>query len=415
MMSKPDLELRPLLSALWRNRTGPLLVAVQVAIALAVLVNVAYVVQQRLATARQPTGIDLKDTFWILSQGYTPDYSQATTVKADLTYLNSVPGVVAAAISHSLPQTYSETDLPFATTPKPGAASEEALVYMMSERGIEALGLKLLAGRPPLAEAVAPPAADFTQAFGRWAPEVVITEDLAKRMFPKGDALGKTLYAQMINRPAKIVGIVERMQGMPMPAPYTDLMERVVFVPGIPPGPVALYLVRTQPGRRAAVMAKVEKEFGPLQPGRFIMKMDALDRTAAQTRNGFRATAVILGVVGLLVTVVTAIGIFGLAAFQVTTRTKQIGTRRAIGARRVHILRYFLIENWLITTAGIAAGCILALFVGVKLSLMFRAPQLPLYYFVTGAVALWILGFCAVLLPARRATRISPAVATRTV
>jgi len=414
-MRKVDLEIRPLLSALWRNRTGPLLVAVQVAIALAVLVNVAYVVQQRLATARQPTGIDLKDTFWILSQGYAPDYSQATTVKADLTYLNAVPGVVAAAISHNLPQTYSETDLPFATTPNPGAASVEALVYMMSERGIETLGLKLIAGRAPLAEAVAPPASDFTQAFSRWAPEVVITEALARSLFPKGDALGNTLYAQMINRPAKIVGIVERMQGMPAPERYADLMERVVFVPGIPPGPVALYLVRTQPGRRAAVMAKVEQEFPTLQPGRFIMKMEPFDKTAAVTRNGLRATAVILGVVGLLVTVVTAIGIFGLAAFQVTTRTKQIGTRRAIGARRGHILRYFLLENWLITTAGVATGCILALVVGVKLSLMFQAPRLPLYDLVAGTLALWILGLCAVLLPARRATRISPAVATRTV
>jgi putative ABC transport system permease protein len=414
-MRKLDLEIQPLLSALWRSRTGPLLVAIQVAIALAVLVNVAYVVEQRIATAQQPTGIDLKNVFWILSQGYASDYNQAATVKADLAYLNSIPGVIAAATSQTLPQIYSETDLPFATTPRPDAASEDAIIYMISERGIEALGLKLLAGRAPLPEAVAPPAADFNQAFGRWAPEVVITEDLAKRLFPRGDALGKTLYAQMINRPAKIVGIVAHMQAMPAPAPFDQVVQRIVLVPGIAPGPTALYLVRTQPGRRAAVMAKVEKEFGPLQPGRFIMKMDALDTTAAQTRNRFRATAVILGVVGLLVTIVTAIGIFGLAAFHVATRTKQIGTRRAIGARQFDILRYFLVENGLITTAGVAVGCILALLVGVKLSLMFRAPRLPLYYLVGGAVALWVLGLLAVLLPARRATRISPAVATRTV
>ena len=112
---------------------------------------------------------------------------------------------------------------------------------------------------------------------------------------------------------------------------------------------------------------------------------------------------------------VTAIGIFGLAAFHVTTRTKQIGTRRAIGARRIDILRYFLVENALITTAGVGAGCVVALAIGVKLSLMFQAPRLPLYYLLGGALALWCLGLCAVLLPARQATRISPAVATRTV
>ncbi|HTW38399.1 MAG TPA: FtsX-like permease family protein [Steroidobacteraceae bacterium] len=414
-MGNLNFEIRPLLSALWRNRTGPLLVALQVAIALAVLVNVAYVVEQRIATARQPTGIDLQNVFWILSQGYAPDYNQAVTVKTDLAYLNSLPGVIAAATFQNLPQIYSEMDLPFATTPKPNAPSEEAIVYMMSARGTEALGLKLIAGRAPLAEAVAGPATDFNQAAGRWAAEALITQDLAERLFPKGDALGKTLYAQMINRPAKIVGIVEHMQAMPAPQPYDRLMQRIVFVPVIAPGPRALYLVRTQPGRRAAVMAKVEKEFGPLQPGRFIMKMAALDETAALTRNRFRATAVILGVVGVLVTIVTAIGIFGLAAFHVATRTKQIGTRRAIGARRLDILRYFLVENGLITTVGVGVGCTLALAIGVKLSLMLQAPRLPLYYLVGGALALWSLGLCAVLLPARQATRISPAVATRTV
>ena len=414
-MTGIDLEIRPLLSALWRSRTGPLLVAVQVATALAVLVNVAYIVQQRIATARAPTGIDLANIFWIASQGYAPDYDQATTVRADLAYLNSVPGVTAAAISSNLPQIFSESDLPFATTPRPDAKAEDALIYMMSERGPQALGLTLLAGRAPLPEAVLPPAKDFNEAFGRWAPEVVITKDLAERLFPHGDALGKTLYAQMINRPAKIVGIVQHMQAMPSAPPFTDVVQRIVLVPGIPPGPGALYIVRTQPGRRAAVMAKVEKEFGPLEPGRFVSKIEALDKTAAQTRGALRATAVILSVVGLLVSAVTAIGIFGLAAFHVATRTKQIGTRRAIGARKLDILRYFLVENGLITTTGVVVGCVIALLVGSRLSLMFRAPRLPLLYLVGGALALWALGLCAVLLPARRAARISPAIATRTV
>jgi putative ABC transport system permease protein len=414
-MRRTDLEIRPLLSALWRSRTGPLLVAVQVAIALAVLVNVAYIVQQRMATARTPTGIDLSNIFWIATQGYATDYNQASTVKADLVYLNSIPGVVAAAISSNLPQIFSESDLPFASTPRPDAKAEDAIIYMMSERGPQALGLKMIAGRAPLAETVGPPAKDFNEAFGRWAPEVVITKDLAERLFPNGDALGKTLYAQMINRPAKIVGIVEHMQAMPASPPFAEAVLRIVLLPGIPPGPGALYIVRTQPGRRAEIMARVEKELGPREPGRFVAKIEALDKTAAQTRSALRATAVILSVVGILVTAVTAIGIFGLAAFHVATRTKQIGTRRAIGARKLDILRYFLVENGLITTAGVVVGCIIALLVGSKLSLMFRAPRLPLFYLIGGMLALWGLGLAAVILPARRAARISPAVATRTV
>ena len=81
---------------------------------------------------------------------------------------------------------------------------------------------------------------------------------------------------------------------------------------------------------------------------------------------------------------IAALGIFGLAAFNVSTRTKQIGTRRAIGARRLDIVRYFLIENWLITTVGVLVGCVLALLLGFWLSTTFELPRLKLYYLVGG-------------------------------
>ena len=123
---------------------------------------------------------------------------------------------------------------------------------------------------------------------------------------------------------------------------------------------------------------------------------------------------VTLGVVAVFVLAVTTVGIVGLAAFTVATRTKQLGTRRAIGATKFHILRYFLIENWLITSVGAAVGCALALAVGVKLSLMYQMPRLPLFYLLGGVIALWALGLLAVLFPARRAASISPATATRT-
>ena len=410
------MEIRPLLSALWRSRTGPLLVAVQVAIALTVLVNVAYIIEQRIELARRPTGIDLQNIFWVSSQGYTNDYNQGTAVAADLAWLNALPGVVAAAAIHAVPQTYNTTSLPFA--PVPGAseaASTDSLLYMTTARGIDALGLKLIAGRVPLPETVRPPAADMMESFTRWAPEIVITRNLAEKIFPKGDALGKTLYAGIVNKPAKIVGIVDHMQGIPISGPWGEVTERAVFLPGIPPGQNSNYLVRTEKGRRAAVMAQVEKELTDREPGRYIARIQPLDQAAAQTRTWMRASAIILGVVGLLVLAVTAIGIFGLAAFNVAIRTKQIGTRRAIGARKFHILRYFLVENWLVTTSGAIVGCVLAIALGVELSRMFQMARLPLYYIAAGVVALWMLGLAAVLFPARRAASIAPATATRTV
>jgi putative ABC transport system permease protein len=162
-------------------------------------------------------------------------------------------------------------------------------------------------------------------------------------------------------------------------------------------------------------MRQLEKNFADLQPGRFISRIEDYTRTAAEIRQGTRTSAIILAVVALFVLAVTIVGISGLAAFNVTTRTKQLGIRRAIGARKFHILRYFLVENWIITTCGAVLGCMLALAAGIKLSTLYEMPRLPLYYLVGGVLLLWIVGLLAVLVPARRAASISPAVATRSV
>jgi putative ABC transport system permease protein len=112
---------------------------------------------------------------------------------------------------------------------------------------------------------------------------------------------------------------------------------------------------------------------------------------------------------------VTALGVFALATFNVSTRTKQIGTRRAVGARRRDIVRYFLIENGLIMSGGVLTGCALALVAGFWLSVHYALPRLDLYYLVGGVLALWGLGQLAAWQPARRAAAVPPSVATRTV
>jgi putative ABC transport system permease protein len=411
-------EIRALLSALRRSKTGPLLVGAQIAITLAVIVNVAYLVQQRLEDASKPTGLDLNNMFWIATRPNSSEYNYAVAIKADLMYLNSLPGVVGATVTNFLPQTNANLGLPFASNPevlqRPNGGVPGA-IYYGTNKFIDAMGLKLIAGRNFNSDTLMPPAADLPASVGGWAPEMIVTQAMAKKLFPDGDALGKTVYAGLINKSSVIAGIVDFMQANPAPARFEQFVTQIVIVPITPPGPNGLYVIRTKPGQRDSLMAQLEKNFADLQPGRFVSRMEPYDRTAARARQGMRASAIILAVVAFFVLAVTVVGISGLAAFNVTTRTKQLGIRRAIGARKLHILRYFLVENWIITTGGIVLGCTLALVAGTELSRMYHIPRLPLYYLVGGVLLLWVVGLLAVLVPARRAASISPAVATRTV
>jgi putative ABC transport system permease protein len=391
---------------------------VQVAITLAVLVNVAYIVRQRVEEVSKPTGMDLDNLFWIAMGASSRDYNYSAAVKADLMYLNSLPGVVAASTINNLPQTGAITGLPFASNlealqrPNGGTGG---LVYFGTDKLLDTLGVRLVAGRNFDLDAIKPPAKDFNASLGEWAQEVIITQRMAQKLFPDGNALGKLIYVGLINKSSTIVGIIDLLRSQPAPARYDDFVTQIVIVPIIPSGPSSLYIVRAKPGQRAAVMRQLEKNFADLQPGRFISRIEDYTRTAAEIRQGTRTSAIILAVVALFVLAVTIVGISGLAAFNVTTRTKQLGIRRAIGARKFHILRYFLVENWIITTCGAVLGCMLALAAGIKLSTLYEMPRLPLYYLVGGVLLLWIVGLLAVLVPARRAASISPAVATRSV
>jgi len=121
----------------------------------------------------------------------------------------------------------------------------------------------------------------------------------------------------------------------------------------------------------------------------------------------------VLAVLASFVLAVTMLGLFGFAAFAVTSRTKEIGTRRAFGATRTDILKQFLLENWLITTSGGIVGSVMTLAFALQLSLLLELPRLP-FAFLVGTMALvWMAGLLAALLPALRGASVPPAVATR--
>lgn len=406
--------IRPLLSALTRNRTGPVLVALQAALTLAILVNAVYVIVQRTELMNRPTGMDVPNLFWVVSTGYVADLNYASMVQADLELLNSTPGVAAATVLSAVPLSSSGTSQTYYTQAGQKGRVDSTVVYLTNERALQTFGLKLVAGRMFDRSVVPPVMSTSLGARERAGAEVVITQALSQKLFPDGNALGQFIYGRG-DVPTRIVGIVEHMLG---PWPEQAFNNHVMLIPAVvasATSPSVTYLVRTQPGRRDELIGTVQTALEKSEPGRIIAKIEALEETYSQTLTGARSSVVLLGIVVVLVSLVTILGVSGLAIFNVTARTKQIGIRRALGARRIDILRYFLFENWLVTTAGVLVGSAAALAIGMRLSLMFQSPRLPLYYLLGGVFAMWILGLAATLIPARRAAAVSPAVATRSV
>ena len=405
-----SLEVRPILSALLRNRTGAVLVAVQIAIALAVLVNALYIVVQRAEKIRRPTGIDVDNIIVVSSKGFTKRYQPVASMQEDLTYLRGLPGVVAATVTNSPPLSDGGNNEPLVVRPEEHRTDNYNQIEV-DEQGLDALGLHLTAGRNFRHDEITPPLS--TTDASRFVPSIIIGRELGERLFPHENPLGKQVY-DSLNQVATIIGIVDPVMGN---FPSNDHPGWVYFAPRLAygfGGPIN-YLVRTQPGRRTALMSEVEAHMSKSNPDRVLGSVRTLNFYRDLTYLSDRAMEIYLATVTTLLISVTCLGIFALATFNVSTRTKQIGTRRAVGARRRDIVRYFLVENGLITSAGVIAGCALALGAGYWLSLAYSLPRLNLYYLVGGVLALWGIGQLAAWQPARRAAAVSPSVATRTV
>jgi putative ABC transport system permease protein len=401
------MDIRPILSSLRRSPTGAILVALQIALALAIAVNSLYIIVQRMEFIGRDSGIDVDNIFVVSWVAVGERFAGEATMREDLGILRALPGVVAATTVNAIPLSGGGASTSLYTEPGEKGQRGDTNYFLVDEQGIEALGLELVEGRnfdPTIVRKVPRNTSEFS-------PEVIMTRSAARAMFNDEPALGKTVY-NAIGQPSTVVGIVDHMIGS---WPGWEKAGNVALIPVFADEHQARYLVRTQPGQRDAVMKAADEALSKVDNGRVVLRERSLRYYADATYADDRAMAMYLAVVVGLLIGIAALGIFGLAAFNVGTRTKQIGTRRAVGARRIDILQYFLVENWLVTTVGVVAGCVLALLLGYWLSTTFELPRLNLYYLVAGVLALWIVSLTASLWPARRASMVSPAVATRTV
>jgi putative ABC transport system permease protein len=405
------MRLHPIASALGRNKTGLILIALQVALTLAIVVNSLFIIIQRLDRMGRPSGLDEQNMFSLRTVPFiSPREPNLAGLQADLDALRAMPGVLDATASNSAPLSGGgwSTGI-YKNTPDPsgrGKSDAPSAVYLVDDHGLNALGLNLIAGRNFRPEELVP----LVQNKPFEPSVVIVSKTLADKLFPDGNVLGRTLYAFGREKPPTVIGVVERLQSAW--ARWKDT-ENALLAPGLVTD--TRYIVRAQPGQLDAVMRDVEARLRAVSDQRVVHEVEDFRQIRAEAYRRDRAMTIMLVTVIVCLLLITGLGIVGMASFWVTSRTKQIGTRRALGARRRDVTRYFQLENLMITGVGLAAGALLAYGFNFWLMQQYELPRLAWYYVPLGGLALFALGQLAVLGPALRGAGVPPAVATRSV
>jgi len=401
------LELGPMLRALMRNKIGALLIALQIALTLTIMINAIFMMIERSAQMARPSGVDETNTFYLTNTVFASDYNQQATLAQDLQRIRNTPGVVAATQINAIPLSGGGWSMSLQNKAGDDIDGTGVAVYMVDEQGVDALGVELIAG-----ENFAP--SDIVwrdRAATEWPDKMIITKAMAEAMF-EGDwqkALGQTLYINN-HEPMRIIGIIKSLQ-----APWSgwDKVENAMLVPQQLDSRNSRLFIRTEPGRRDALMPELEKALAESDKGRIVRNVKTMEQTRLDSYQEDSATYRILLVVIVVLTLITGFGIVGLAMFSINRRTRQIGTRRALGASQWQIMRYFMLENLLISTAGVAMGVAGAIGLNIWLVSSFAMKPLTPGLVLVGCVALLAVGQLAVSYPALIAARISPATATR--
>ena len=158
----------PMMSSLMRNKTGPMLVALQIAVTLAIVVNSLYIVVQRVEKINRDSGIDVGNVIITYVRGFGEDFDVVDSITNDIHLIKSIPGVVAATVSNHVPLSGSGSGTGLRTVADETVDAVFTARYRWSEEGLDALGIELSRGRNFFPEEVdyilpasAPPGAGF--------------------------------------------------------------------------------------------------------------------------------------------------------------------------------------------------------------------------------------------------------------
>ncbi len=396
----------PILRAMKHNRTRFVLIILEIAITLAIVTNAVNMILVEREAMQRKSGFDDDNMLFVAANPFAPEFMEQTyvenVVKADLRAVQGISGVKALSATYILPWDGGGSSGTWRTEGYP--EKFQAQLYPATRGIFDTLGVQVIQGRGFVE--------DDTPTDPNTSTKVtVISRSLAKKLWGDANPIGRVITNNDGGTPRTVIGVIGDFYN-----PYAwNIGEYVLFTPGRAYGPGGMsYLIRVEPGALKSVVSQLEPRLVQVNPGRTFRTM-TINEVKDRYFSGQRLIITSMTAVIVVLVFVTALGILGITSLSVAERTKQIGTRRALGATRGDILKHFLTENWLLTTIGLILGVIATYALNFALVSNVTDAKLPWYLVGVGMVILWVNGLVATIPPALRAARVAPAIATRSV
>lgn len=389
----------------WALRDG--LVVVQVALTAVLLVVAGLLLRSLGASQAADVGFEPRGLAAVAFDTDMMRYAPARglefwrTAKARI---EALPGVTSAAtVSPTLPFTFnfSQQEMKIDTRVYAEGQRGESIENVAVSPGyLATLGVRLLDGR------------DFGPADIEGAPGVaIVNETMARRYWPGASAIGHTLQIESTGRTYRVVGVNSdhKQHGvLEQAAPF------VYFAAAQSPSRYNFLLARTS-GDAAALLTAMRRELLALEPGLVIMDANTMETHMTASLLPARVGALLAAGFGGLGMLLAALGVYGVVAFSVARRTKEIGLRMALGAEPRTVLAMVLSQGFTLVAVGLVLGGGLAVAAATVLrGLLYRVSPLDPVAWTAAVAALLLAALLANAVPARRAMRVEPLTALRT-
>jgi predicted permease len=336
------------------------------------------------------------------TQGYTDEASDVFFKRA-LDRVAQIPGVTSVAISNRMPLTLNiqTTDAVLDGQATDDPRSRHILdTAQVSERYFETLGIRIQDGR------------NFDS---RDTPEstrvAIVNRALAARLWPAQRAVGQRIRLRDLTGPVvEIVGLVSDYKVRSLGESPRPLIH---FARAQRPSATATILARTSGDEHSLTLA-MERQLRALDPDLVLMELQPFSGAIATSLHGYVIGSSLFGGLALLALLLASLGLYGVVAFSVSRRTREIGIRVALGADRGRVVRVVLREGLVLVAMGAVLGLGLSILGAMALrSVLLGIGAMDVVSYAAATVALLVSAALACAIPARRAAAIEPTVALR--